>query len=167
MGLSTQIDAAVSYRASGSPNLGDLTSNYAGFPNIVLDNGVAANQADTVYSETRTLAASAFNDLDLAGTLVNPLGAAAVFVKVKAIAIKARATNTNNVVLGAAAANGFIGPFGAATHTIAIPPGGEVVLVAPAAGWTVTPSTGDLLRTTNSGAGTSVVYDIVVIGTSV
>ena len=166
MGLQTTIDAAVIYRATGAPNLGDANSNYGGFPNIIMDNGTGANQADTVYSETRTLAASATFDLDLAGALLNPLGAAAIFVKVKAIAIKARAANTNNVVLGAAAANGFVGPFGAATHTVSIPPGGEVVIVAPIAGWTVTPATGDLLRTTKSGAGTAVTYDIVVIGTS-
>ena len=167
MGLSTTIDAAIKYRVSAAPNLGDAVSNYDGFPILTLDNGTGSNQADVVFSETRTLAASATFDLDLNGSLVNPLKDAAVFLKVKAIAIKARAANTNNVVLGAAAANGFVGPFGASTHTVSIPPGGEMVLVAPVSGWTVTPATGDLLRTANSGAGTAVTYDIVIIGTSV
>jgi hypothetical protein len=33
-------------------------------------------------------------------------------------------------------------------------------------GWTVTAATGDLLKILNSSSGSSVVYDIVVIGTS-
>mgnify|MGYP000488088098 CR=1 FL=1 len=68
--------------------------------------------------------------------------------------------------LGVFLAYGFVGPFGSATHTVALPPGGNLILTAPASGWTVTAGTGDLLRVANSGAGTSVTFDIIIIGTS-
>lgn len=128
--------------------------------------GTGNGQADTVFADQRTLAASANEDLDLSGALVDPLGAAAGFAEVCAIEIRAAAGNTNNVVVGGAGSNAFIGPFGANTHTIAIPPGGCLVLHHPGAGWAVTAGTGDLLRIANGGSGTGVTYDIVVLGRS-
>jgi len=127
--------------------------------------GAGADQADVHWSDERTLSASATEDLDLAGGLTDAFGAAITFARIKAIYIEADSANTNNVLLGGAAANAFVGPFGAAAHTIAVRPGGAVLLVAPdATGYVVTAGTGDLLRVGNSGAGTSVKYRIVVVG---
>jgi phosphoserine phosphatase len=86
---------------------------------------------------------------------------------VKALIIKAAAANTNDVVVTSAAANGFITWTKAAGDGVNVKPGGILVLVAPnAAGYGVTAGTGDLLNIANSGAGTGVTYDIIVIGTS-
>lgn len=132
-----------------------------------LDSGTGANQADKVFSDTRTIAPSGTDDIDLAGTLLDAFGAVLTFVKVKLIAVAAYAANTNNCVVGAAAATQFVGPFGAATHTVAVAPGGFFAITRPdAAGWSVGAGASDLLRVTNSGAGTSVTYDIVILGTS-
>lgn len=130
--------------------------------------GAAINQADRMFSDQRTIAASGTDDLDLTGTaLQDALGGNLALARVKLIAVYAAAGNTNNVVIGAAAANQFVGPFGAATHMVALPPNGLFVATAPtAAGWAVTAGTGDLLRIANSGAGTSVTYDIVIFGSS-
>lgn len=129
--------------------------------------GTGLNQADRLYQATRTLAASATEDLDLAGVLLDPFGAAITFVKIQAMLFKASAANTNNVVIGAASATQFVGPFGAATHTIAVKPGGLFLTVAPdAAGWAVGAGASDLLKVANSGAGTGVTYDIFLIGKS-
>jgi hypothetical protein len=128
--------------------------------------GTGNDQVDLMFDDQRTLGASGSEDLDLAGGLTDAFGLTLTFVKVKAIQIRAAAGNTNNVVVGGASANAFVGPFGAATHTIAIPPSGVLTLCAPKAGWTVTPSTGDLLRIANSGAGSGVTYDITILGTS-
>lgn len=134
---------------------------------IALANGTGAGQADRIFSDTRTLAASANEDLDLAGVLVDAFGAAITFVKVKAIVVSAASGNTNNVVIGGAAATQFVGPFGAATHTISVAPGGFFAIArSDATGWAVGAGASDLLRVANSGAGTSVTYDIVIIGTS-
>lgn len=134
----------------------------------VLQTGTGANQADWAYSETNTLVASGTKDYDLAGTLTDIFGAVITFARVKVIALWADITNTNNVVLGAAAATQFVGPFGAATHTAHCRPGGCLLFFASdVTAWPVGAGASDLLRVTNSAAGTSVLYDILVIGSSV
>ena len=131
-----------------------------------LGTGTAASKADKIFLDARTLAASANEDPDLAGALTDPFGVAVVFAKVKAILIRAAAGNTNSVVVKPAAATGFLGPFGAATHTITIPPGGAMLLAAPVGGWAVAAGSADLINIANSGAGTGVTYTITVLGTS-
>lgn len=166
MPLSASVFAAVSLKLSGAPDLG--TTQYALDPATtkLLDfvAGIGSGQVSKSFVDTRTLALSTGEDLDLAGSLLDPLGNAAVFANVKLIYFKAAAGNTNNVVVGNASANGFVGPFGAATHTIAIPPGSVLLLVHPGAGWTVTAATADLLHVLNGGAGTSVTYDVILLG---
>jgi hypothetical protein len=137
--------------------------------NADVDLGAAAltipNSADALFNKRATLAASANVDHDLSGTLVDPLGGTVVFAKVYAIAIYAESTNVNNVVLGGAAANAFLGPFADATDKVVITPKGSVLLLNPL-GWTVTAGTGDLLRVANGGAGSSVGYRLLVIGST-
>ncbi|HET6356092.1 hypothetical protein [Streptomyces sp.] len=135
---------------------------------VHLDSGTGAGKADLRFTDTRTLAASATEDLDLAGSLLDAFGAALTFVRVKGIFISAAAANTNNVVIGAAAANPWIGLLNA-TGTITLRPGASVSAtsgVADATCMAVTAGTGDLLKVANSAAGTSVTYDIVIVGAS-
>jgi hypothetical protein len=127
--------------------------------------GAGAGAANRLYQARRTLAASATEDLDLAAVLLDSYGAAITFARIRALIVKAAAGNTNNVVIGAAATNTWVGPFGAATHTVAVQPDGIEMHIAPGAtGWPVTAGTGDLLKIANSGAGTSVTYDIFLVG---
>lgn len=134
---------------------------------LSLTSGTATGQVDLLYAGTRTLAASTTEDLDLAGGLTDVFGTTLTFVKVKHIYVAAASGNTNNVVMGGAAANQFVGFFGAAAHTLAILPGQCVRFSHPTTGWTVTAGTGDLLKFANSGAGTGVTYDLLIAGTSV
>lgn len=166
MPLTTNIRAGIDALLTGSTDLGSTSAPLAVTYTKSLASGTGSGQADLVWADINTLAASATTDVDLAGTLPGALGGTVVFVKVKAILLYADEGNTNNVVLGGAAATQFVGPFGAATHTVAVPPGGVVVLTAPAAGWTVTAGSADFLRVANSAAGTSVTYRLIVIGTS-
>ena len=129
-------------------------------------NGTGTSQSDLLFSDQRTITASSTEDIDLAGDLSDAFGNTMTFVKVKAIIITAATANTNNVTVSPATSNGFNGPFNAAADLIAIPPGGSFIVTAPVSGWTVTAATGDLLTIANSAAGTSVIYDIVIIGTS-
>lgn len=127
--------------------------------------GVGAGQANLMFADRRTLAASANEDLDLVGSLLDPFGAVLNFARVKAIIIVAAAANTNKVVIGGAAANAFVGPFGGATEKLSIDPGGMLVLATrTAAGWPVTAATADLLRIANGAAGSPVTYEIIIIG---
>lgn len=134
-------------------------------PKLVLTNGTGANQANQLFADTRTLAASANESLDLAGTLTNAFGEVITLTKVRALLIRAAAGNTNNVLVGGAASNGWATWAGDPTDVMVVRPGGFVVLAAPdATGYAVTAGTGDLLKIANSAAGTAVTYDIVVIG---
>lgn len=167
MALETTIYAGIAATLTGSPDLG--AARYVLDPSPVLAllrTGTAASKADLIFSDTRTIAASSNEDLDLAGVLTGPLGTTLTFVKVKAIFVKAASGNTNSVVVKPASSNGFTGPFGASTHTLTIPPGGALLLAAPVSGWAVTAGTGDKINIANSSSGTSVDYDIVVVGTS-
>ncbi len=136
-----------------------------------LDSGTGVGQADRIWDDTRTLGASATEDLDLSGAaLLDPTGAAVVFARVKFLAVFAAAANVNEVLVGANVVNGWatlISPNGAAGGVIHVRPGtGFAAWATDATGYVVTAGTGDLLHIANGGAGTGVTYDIVVIGCS-
>ncbi|WP_457028103.1 hypothetical protein [Kitasatospora sp. P5_F3] len=134
---------------------------------ISLGSGTGANQADMIWSDQRTLAVSATEDLDLAGVLVGAFGTTLTFARVKGIIVRAAALNTNAVVVGGAASNAFVNWVADTTDKVNVRPGGVFALFAPdAVGYPATAGTGDLLRIGNGGAGTSVTYDIVIIGAS-
>lgn len=141
-----------------------VTSHFAYSDGVNFTEGSGANQATTLYEARRTIAASSNETLDLHGVLTDDFGQTVNFTSIKAIVVKASAANTNNVVIGAAGSNPFTGPFGGTTPTIAVPPGGRIVLTAPAAGWTVTDSSSDQLKVANSSSGSGVTYDILLIG---
>lgn len=125
----------------------------------------AITKADVMYSAKRTLAASASENLDLAGVLVDALGATVTAAEIVTIYVTAQSNNTNNVVIGGAASNAFNGPLSNnGTYSLEA---GEAVVFTSKKGWAVTPATGDLLKIANSGSGSSVTYSIVIIGRTV
>ena len=167
MALSASIQVRVAASHTGALDNGSLEANHLLEKLFTLANGPAADQADLVFSDTRTLNASANEELDLAGVLTDAFGAAITFAKVKAILVIADAANTNDVIIGGAASNAFIGFFGDATDTVKARPGGFAALACPGAGVTVTAGTGDKLKLANSGGSTAVTFKILIIGTSV
>ncbi|MET8150250.1 hypothetical protein ACIBSW_13165 [Actinoplanes sp. NPDC049668] len=133
---------------------------------IQLSNGTGANAADILFHDQRTLAASATENLDLAGSLAGPFGASMVFAEVRAVMVKAAAANTNNVNVIREGTNG-VPLFLALGDGIPVPPGGVFAWACGAdAKVAVTASTGDLLTFTNSSGSTSVTYDVFIVGTS-
>jgi hypothetical protein len=161
--LRATIDAAISavYSATG---LAAVTANLAYADNISIASGVGVNQGDLMFAQNRSLLTAAADNLDLTGVLLDPLGTVLPMVKVIAILIRSDSANTTDLTIGNGA-NPFVGPFGAGTHTIALQPGGAIQLVAPKAGWTVTPTTGDILKIANA-AGATNNYSIVILGRS-
>jgi hypothetical protein len=132
-----------------------------------LASGTGANQADRLFADTRTIAASGTDPLDLNGVLVDAVGTTMSLLRVKFLYVAAAAANVNNVIVGGAGANAFINWVGAAAHTLTVRPGGFLALYAPdATAYAVTAATGDIWQIANSGAGTSVTYDVVIIGSS-
>jgi hypothetical protein len=164
--LKTTITAQIDTVFKNLLDLSQPVDTLAKKAKIELANGTGANSADLCFHDTRTINASSNEDLDLAGSLAGPFGAAQVFVELRAILISAASANTNNVRITRPASNG-VPLFLAASDGIDVPPGGVFLWSCPADGKvTVTASTGDLINVANSSSGTSVTYDVVIIGTS-
>lgn len=165
MPASAVVRVTVDGKLSGAVDIGEVIHNILYGPTYALSDGSGADQISQVFADQRTLTASATEDLDLNGVLVNAIGATVSFTKVRGLMIRAAAANVNDVVVGAAATNAVSTIFGATTHTIKVKPGGVLLLMAPDVnGYGITAATADLLKIANGGAGTSVVYDIVVLG---
>lgn len=165
MPLTTQAAASVSADLTSAAALGSLVATVGSNRYMSWASGTGADQADKIFTGSGTINASTTTTLDLAGGLTDPSGAAVTFVKVKLIFLK-NTHATQALALTRPASNGV--PFlTAAGDAIPIPPGGHVHLVGPGAAGlaTVTAGTGDLIDLVN-GAGSSVTYDIVLVGTS-
>lgn len=164
--LKTIVTAQIETTFKNLLDLSSPTDNLTETAKIQLANGTSANSADLCFHDQRTINASANEDLDLAGSLAGPFGASQVFVELRAIMIKAASGNTNNVRVTRPASNG-VPLFLAASDGIDVPPGGVFLWSCPADGKvTVTAATGDLINVANSSSGTSVTYDVVIVGTS-
>lgn len=166
MSLTAKIYSAIKATLTSTGDFGapTLTDDSDASP-IEFANGSGNYQASKIFeSKGRSIAASSSENLDLYGSLTDPLGVTLNFATIKAIEVRADEGNTNDVVLGAGS-NPFVGPLGGTTPTIAVKPGGRLLMVAPKTGWAVTNSTADILKVANSSSGSAVVYDIKIIGT--
>ena len=147
----------------------EATEPYEKLPTINFDvtDGTTEDQMDLVYVDQRTLAASATEDLDLAGGVENSFGDTLTFVDVRMICVKASSDNTNDVLVGGAASNAFVNWVSNSSDVVVVKPGGVLFLYTPTdPGYAVTAGTGDLLKIANSAGSTSVTYDIYIGGTS-
>ena len=130
-----------------------------------LKNGTGADQANQIFTDTRTLAASTNEELDLSGGLTDAFGNTIAFTRIKSITVEASRDNTNNVEVTTPAANG-VPLFLAASDGVGLTPGASMTMVFPDVdGIPVTAGTGDLLDFANSAGGTSVDYTVIIIGT--
>lgn len=147
---------------SGDGGIAALPVLHAKFINLA--DGTGADQAQAIYIDDFSIAASGSQNYDLAGALTDRLGNLLVFTAIKAIYLVADAANINNIILGNGT-NPFVGPFAAGANTLTVGPGGMVLLAErTAAGWPVVAGTGDILKLANSGAGTVVTGTLVVVG---
>jgi hypothetical protein len=167
MALTANIDLNVTGKHTGVLDLGTAVYPFALSTPVAFASGTGTGQADRVFTDTRTLAGSATESLDLAGTLTDAFGATITFVTIKAVIVRAAAANNiaNQVQVTRPASNG-VAIFMAAGDGISLAPGYAFAWFGSGTGVTVTPATGDLLTITNSAGTNSVNYDIVVIGTS-
>lgn len=129
---------------------------------IVLNEGSGDYQGSKVWYKRSTLTSGSNETWDIRGALTDPFGVAVVFGTVKALIMWASSDNTTNLTLGNGT-NAFVGPFGGATHTLQLQPGGIIVLAAPKTGWTSSSGSTDDVKVTNA-AGASATYSIAVIG---
>ena len=137
--------------------------------------GTGAGEMDLMWSDRRILAASAADNLDLAGGLTSGLSAAMTFSKVKVLAIQNRSDeadiDTGHAVatdadlrIGAAAANQFLAGFQAAAHAWDVEAGDLFVGTYFGTGWAVANGATDILKITNNDGADQLLYDIVIGG---
>lgn len=165
--LNLAVSAAILGYYRGANDIANPEQDFATSKQIRLTTGTNAGQADLVFSDTRTLAASSSENLDLSGVLVDAFGQTLANVEIVAVLIAASAANTNDVQVGGAASNGWVGFFGDVTDKLVVKPGGFALIAAPTnPAYAVVAATGDLLKVANGGAGSSVDYDVIIIGRS-
>lgn len=165
-GVVATIDLHISAKQTGTGDLGTPQVLVDFLKSIEFSPGTAAvGQANVLFSDERTLAASATENLDLAGVLADALGATITAAEIVAICIVAKDANTNDVQLTRPAANG-VPLFLAASDGLAIGPG-DIFLFTSRKGIAVTAATGDLLTLTNSAGVSGVTYDVIIAGRTV
>jgi hypothetical protein len=133
---------------------------------LVYGNGTGAGQANMWWHDQRSLAGSATEDIDLAGSLTSVFGTTITFTSLKGVFVFAAAANnaSNNVNVTRPASNGTT-LFLAAGDGIALGPGEFFAWFTPAAnGRTVTAGSADLITITNSAGTNTVTYDVFVLG---
>lgn len=163
MTLTSKITIDLSASQTGSNDFGGPEFKPRMRKVIEFASGIGANQADLLFADERTLAASATEDLDLAGVLADAFGATITAVEVVAIFIFADAGNTNNVIVGDATAP--VPLFGGTNPTFSVKPGGFFCVGAPNASGLLAVGAGatDDLKIANSGGTTGVTYEIAIL----
>lgn len=167
MALNTRLNVQLDATQTSALDLVSATAPLSKAYRKQLTNGTGANQADLVWSDQRTIAASATDSFDLAGGgLTDAFGAAVAFARVKLVMVTAATGNSNNVNVTRPASNG-VPLFLAAGDGVPVRPGGVWLWACTdATGVAVTAGTGDLIDVVNSGAGSTVTYDVVIVGAS-
>lgn len=165
MGLTAKIDTRVIATLTNPLDLSIPSDPVDLAKRITLLTGTASGQADMSWHDRRTLTPAGTENLDLAGGLTNAFGVTQTFARIKLVLVLADATNVNKVNVIRETTNG-VPLFLALGDGVPVHPGGLYLWAAPKDGELVTGGTGDLLTLTNAGGGTSVTFDIVIIGAS-
>jgi len=162
--LTTALQLVLSARDVKDTDLTDAIDQLTLDKGDTLAAGTSTDQADVIFHDTRSLAATS-EDLDLAGTLLDTYGNTATFATIKGLLIHNKNTTTaHTLAIGGAAASTMDNIFASTTDILNIGPNGLLLLWNPTDGYDVTSATADLLKI--DGGANTVTYDIVVIGTS-
>jgi hypothetical protein len=166
--MATTFNGSMSFNLKGfltkALDIGTATLTVDYNKRYTMTNGTGADQENMMWTDTRTLTASSTEDLDLYGGLTNAFGDTVNFTAIKGLFIFPAAANTNNVLVGGDG-SAVVGWVGNASDIVAIKPGGFFGYYDPTGGGvTVTDTSADVLQLANSAGGTSVVYDIIIVG---
>ncbi|MBI1899747.1 MAG: hypothetical protein HYS13_01375 [Planctomycetia bacterium] len=168
--LSVDLKASLSWLFSEGLALSTLNDQAALEFAAAIADGVGDSQADKLWHDSRSVGASASDDLDLTALVSTIFGSSVTinFAKVKAILIVNLSTTAGQVlrVGGAGAGQAFAAPFASdAAGKVEVGPNSCLLLSHQKDGWTVTPGTGDILRVNNPNLA-AVTYKIAIVGTS-
>lgn len=167
--LAIDVKASLAWLLSESLPLSTVIDNAALEYDESLADGTGADQADVLWHDERSLAASSNDDLDLTNLAMAVFGGSAAvdFAKVKAILLVNTSTTSGDVLrVGGAGAAAFSAPFANDDDAVVeVGPDSPLLLVNKKDGWSVTPSTAHVLRISNPGAN-AITYRMVIVGTS-
>jgi hypothetical protein len=166
MSVTAEVRLSVTGRHVSALDLGSAVLPFTLAASESLISGTGAGAVDRVFTDERTLGASATEDLDLAGVLTDFQAALITFAKVKGIFIQAADGNTNNINISRPAGATGVPLFLAISDGFVLPPGFCFAWFGSGAGVVVTPASGDLITITNAAGGTSVTYKVIILGTS-
>jgi hypothetical protein len=165
-GVQANIALSIDATLIGSGDLGNPKQRVTIEELLALSAGTdAIDKANILFQDTRTIAASGNEDIDLAGALSDAFGASIAGAELVLLYVKAHSGNTNNVNVTRPASNG-VPIFLAAGDGRAVKPG-NFLLITDESGIGITAATADLINIANSGGTTGVTYDILVIGRTV
>lgn len=130
---------------------------------LTFSNGVAAGQADIVFTDERSVNAASNDDIDLAGALTDAFGGVITSAEIVGIIITAASANGNALNVGGGL-NPWITAWLATGDGIKVFPNGVFASFAYDANGlgTVTAATADILRVANPG-GAACTYKIVIL----
>jgi hypothetical protein len=127
--------------------------------------GSGLGQFSKVWQDSVTQIQSVNNDLDTNGSSLTGAFGTVSFAALKGILVIANDSNPGNLVIGNVT-NGIVAPFGAATHSQAVAPGGVFLNINPsAAGFPTVAGTADLIRIASAATVGNYSYDVVLFGT--
>lgn len=133
-----------------------------------LTSGIGSGQADRIWHDERTLAASAADELVLSALESSVFGndVEVALAKVKAILVVCTTTTSGTeLTLGNAASHAWVGPFNGAGDRLKLTADAALFLINKQSGWTVGVGTTDVLKIANTGS-VDATYRIVIVGTS-
>ena len=132
---------------------------------VTIPEGSGSGEADGSWSaEDVVLLDAATTDYDLDALTRDLFGGtitAIEFSRIIAIQVTVASDSVGSIIVGDAAANTWLGPFGAATDTVTVQPGSAATITAFGDGWTVAP-TNKVLRLEATGGDAT--YSIALIG---
>ena len=169
--LSLDIKASLSWLFEEQLDLSAVSDAAKLEYSAALIDGTAASQVDKLWHDERTLGAGFSESLDLTNLTHTIFGSTVTinFAKVKAVLIvNTSTTSGDDLLVGGAGFSGdaWSPPFnGDQSAKVSLPAGSALLLVNKIDGWAVTDGKDDRLRMDNT-SGNSVVYRIVIVGTS-
>lgn len=161
--LATKLSIAIKATSKNPQDLVTPESVLDLIKSWTLPDGTGSGQARKLWSDERSLAASATESIDFSGSLTDALGVALVLTKAAIILIFADAANPGIITVGGNAAEiPYLG--NPTSDVINIQAGGAAVLIAGPAGYVVTATTGDLLTWTAAATAGTYKAKFVVVG---
>ncbi|AMV18259.1 hypothetical protein [Planctomyces sp. SH-PL14] len=121
------------------------------------------SDANLLYTNGFAIPTANSQSLDLSGSLLDALGVSCVFAKVYAVEIVNLSTTTGqNIQIGGD--TNHVPLFGAPADYLTIGPNGVFLAANCLDGWTVTASTGDVIKIANSAGGQTINVAVAILG---